>query len=176
MQGSLTAEKNLFYKTEKNTNLSKQRKAERDYYHEQFEIHKTDIRNSYDLKSRSIMKQLINYYAEPLTHLINQSQGIFPEELKLAKVPPIFKCEDEQLVQNYRPISILPFFYKVCEKIVSKYMIECMDENELFYKNQFAFRKQQLHQSCNHNINRKSVKSFIYWKKDCGCLFRLRHS
>ena len=57
---------------------------------------------------------LINYYAEPLTYLINQSisQGIFPEELKLAKVLPIFKCEDEQLVQNYRPISILPFFLK----------------------------------------------------------------
>ena len=34
----------------------------------------------------------------------------FPKELKLAKVLPIFKSKDEQLVQNYRPISILPFF------------------------------------------------------------------
>ena len=34
------------------------------------------------------MKQLVIYYAEPLTHLINQYivQGYFPEELKLAKV------------------------------------------------------------------------------------------
>ena len=79
-----------------------------------------------------------------VTYLINQSisQGIFPEELKLAKVLPIFKCEDEQLVQNYRPISILPFFSRVFEQIVSKYIIEFMDENELFYKNQFGFRKQ----------------------------------
>ena len=62
----------------------------------------------------SIMKQLVNYYAEPLTHMINQSilQGYFPEVLKLAKVLPIYKSEDEQLVQNYRPISILPFFTK----------------------------------------------------------------
>ena len=61
----------------------------------------------------SIMKQLANYYAEPLTHLINKSilQGHFPKELKLAKVLPIFKSEDEELVQNYSPISsILPFF------------------------------------------------------------------
>ena len=60
----------------------------------------------------SFMKQLIKYYAELLTYLINQSisQGIFPEELILAKVLPIFKCEDEQLVQNYRPMSFLPFF------------------------------------------------------------------
>ena len=84
----------------------------------------------------SIMKQLINYYAEPLTYLINQSisQGIFPEELKLAKVLPIFKCEDEQLVQNYRPISILPFFSKVFEKITSKYIIEFMEETNCFTK------------------------------------------
>ena len=62
----------------------------------------------------SIIKQLVNYYTEPLTHLINQSilQGYFPEELKLAKVLPIYKSEDEQLVQNYRPISVLPFCSK----------------------------------------------------------------
>ena len=77
------------------------------------------------------MKQLANYYAEPLTHLINQSilQGHFPKELKLAKVLPIFKSDDEQLVQNYRPISILPFFSQVFENILSKYIIEFMEEN-----------------------------------------------
>ena len=71
------------------------------------------------------MKQLVNYYAEPLTHMINQSilQGYFPEELKLAKVLPIYKYEDDQLVQNYGPISILPLFSKVFEKIMSKYII-----------------------------------------------------
>ena len=66
----------------------------------------------YDELPASIMKQLINYYAKPLTHLINQSvlQSMFPEEMKIAKVIPIYKCEDEQLVTNYRPISILAFF------------------------------------------------------------------
>ena len=34
------------------------------------------------------------------------------------------------------------FSLKKNEKIVSKYIIEYMDENELFYKNQFGFRKQ----------------------------------
>ena len=63
----------------------------------------------------SIMKQLVNYYVEPLNYMINQSilQGYFPKELKLAKVLPIYKSEDEQLVRNYRPISILPFFLKI---------------------------------------------------------------
>ena len=65
------------------------------------------------------MKQLGNYYAEPLTHLINQSisQGLFTEEMKLAKILPIYKSDDEQLVNNYRPISILQFFSIIFEKL-----------------------------------------------------------
>ena len=45
----------------------------------------------YDEIPVSIVKQLGNYYAEPLTHLINKSisQGLFPEEKKLAKSLPI---------------------------------------------------------------------------------------
>ena len=84
---------------------------------------------SFDEIPSSILKQLVNYYAEPLTHLINQSIL----ELKLAKVLPIYKSEDEQLVQNYGPILIIPFFSKVFEKM-SNYIIEFMEENELFYK------------------------------------------
>ena len=35
---------------------------------------------------------------------------LFPEEMKLAMILPIYKSEDEQLVNNYRPISIFFFF------------------------------------------------------------------
>ena len=41
------------------------------------------------------------------------AQGIFPEPLKIARIIPIFKGENEQLVQNYRPISVLPFLLKI---------------------------------------------------------------
>ena len=102
----------------------------------------------YDEIPASIMKQLGNDYVEPLTHLINQSisQGLFPEEMKLAKILPIYKSGDEQLVNNYRSISILHIFSKIFEKIISKYIMEFMDENKLFYGNQFGFRKQ--HSTC----------------------------
>jgi len=55
-----------------------------------------------------------------LTHLVNSSieMGIFPEDAKIAKVVPIFKNDDKKLVTNYRPISILPNFSKIYEKIV----------------------------------------------------------
>ena len=60
--------------------------------------------------------------------------GIVPDELKVARVIPIFKKEDEQLVQNYRPISVLPFFSKFFEKIVATCVIDFLDENMVFFK------------------------------------------
>ena len=97
----------------------------------------------YDEMPASITKQLVPCFVHPLTFLINKSisQGTFPDELKIAKVLPIYKNEDEQLIQNYRPITVLPFFSKIFEKIVSIYMIDFLEDNNLFYDNQFGFRK-----------------------------------
>ena len=50
-------------------------------------------------------------------------QADFPDTLKLMKVIPIYKGIDEQMVQNYRPISILPFFFKIYEKIIYNHII-----------------------------------------------------
>ena len=68
-------------------------------------------------------------------------EGIVPEELKLAKVIPIYKGEDDQLIQNYRPISVLPFFSKIFDKIIFINVIEFLKENKLFYDCQFGFWK-----------------------------------
>ena len=61
-----------------------------------------------------ILKINVDLYATPLTYLINKSiaDGVFPNSLKLAKVIPIYKSEDRSLISNYRPISILPFFFQ----------------------------------------------------------------
>ena len=42
----------------------------------------------------------------------------FPSELKLADVVPAFKKEDSTLVENYRPINLLPVISKIFERIV----------------------------------------------------------
>ena len=44
----------------------------------------------------SILKRCTDSYLQPLTHLINLSisLGIVPDELKVARVIPIFKGED----------------------------------------------------------------------------------
>ena len=43
--------------------------------------------------------------------------GIFPDELKIGRITPIHKKEDEQLLENYRPVSTLPIFGKKSRKL-----------------------------------------------------------
>ena len=58
----------------------------------------------------------------PLTDCINSGilNGIFPDELKLADVTPIYKKSDPDDKVNYRPISILPSLSKIYEKVIYK--------------------------------------------------------
>ena len=67
-----------------------------------------------------VTKACMDEFIEPITHMINESlkSGVFPSELKLARVVPIFKSGDPSFLTNYRPISVLSFFSKVFEKIV----------------------------------------------------------
>ena len=44
--------------------------------------------------------------------------GKFPDELKLGKITPIYKKESDELLENYRPVSTLPIFGKIFEKII----------------------------------------------------------
>ena len=51
--------------------------------------------------------------------VINKSlrQGIFPDELKIARVRLIYKEGPKTDVSNYRPISLLGSISKICEKL-----------------------------------------------------------
>ena len=75
--------------------------------------------SGYDYIVGSIMKQCVDNYITLLTHIINLSiaQGYFPDDCKVAKVILIFKDGDPQDIQNYRPISVLPFFLKYLKKL-----------------------------------------------------------
>ena len=68
--------------------------------------------SGWDELQPKIYKPHMELYIKPLTNLINLSikQGIFPDELKIARVVPIFKSGDKALVSNYRPISVLSCF------------------------------------------------------------------
>ena len=78
-----------------------------------------------------------------LTHIFNLSinEGVFPSELKIAKVVSIFKKGTQLDVNNYRPISLLPVVSKIIERIVYNRVYSYFNRNNFFYKLQFGFRK-----------------------------------
>ena len=88
-------------------------------------------------------KLCVDSYIKPLTFLINSSlrTGVFPSELKLARVVPIFKAGDSSALTNYRPISVLTFFTKVFEKIVYNKLFNFISDNNILYDHQYGFRK-----------------------------------
>jgi len=58
--------------------------------------------------------------ARLLSNVINESiyDGVFPGNLKIPKVVPIFRSEDSEIPTNYRPaVSVLTYFSKIFEKV-----------------------------------------------------------
>ena len=87
---------------------------------------------------------IISSYNElviPLFHICKMSlkQGLFPEKLKIAKVIPLFKSEEPEFVDNYRPISILPAFSKILERVMYNRIYTHVEK--LLYTKQFGFQK-----------------------------------
>ena len=68
------------------------------------------------------------------------SLRIFPSSLKIAKVIPVFKSGAKDNVSNYRPISILPCFSKVLEKLILKRTESFLSKNSISLRTQYGFR------------------------------------
>ena len=75
--------------------------------------------NSISLPLKLIFKSMIN-------------EGVFPEDWKKSNVVPIHKKESKNLTKNYRPISLLPIFSKVFERLVFNTLFNILWQNKLF--------------------------------------------
>ena len=93
--------------------------------------------------STFLLKELRQELAQPLTALFNAClrESRWPDSFKLARVIPVPKKGDQKLVDNYRPISLLPAVSKILEKLVHRKMQEHMEARKLLSDNQFGFRK-----------------------------------
>ena len=67
--------------------------------------------------------------------------GIFPDDLKNAKVIPLHKSDSKENIANYRPISVLPYFSKYFEKTIYNRTISFLGKHSIIKNNQFGFRQ-----------------------------------
>ena len=92
--------------------------------------------------SPDIVKLSIDVICEPLSFLINLAfkSGIFPGQLKIAKIIPIHKKGNKLKVENKRPISLLNIFAKIYEKAIYTRLYSYIEKFNLISVNQHGFR------------------------------------
>ena len=76
-------------------------------------------------------------------------EGVFPQQLKLARVVPVFKSGSKCDESNYRPISLLHAFSKIFEKLMHNRVTQFMENNKSLHDMQFGFRAGR---SCEHAL------------------------
>ena len=69
------------------------------------------------------------------------STGCFSQELKVAKVIPLYKSNSHSVYTNYRPVSVLVCFSKIFEILMYNRLISFVIKYDLLYRYQFGFRK-----------------------------------
>ena len=98
----------------------------------------TDV---YGINSK-ILKETVSLILTPLTNFFNEclGSGVFPDSLKFSKIIPIQKKGDAALLDNYRPISIIPIFGKVLEILIKSRLTKYFEKFRVINEAQFGFR------------------------------------
>ena len=74
---------------------------------------------------------------------ISVDSSVFPSVWKTAPIAPLHKDGPRDDVNNYRPIAVLPVLSKILESHVTKPLTNYLNENNLIFKYQSAFRENQ---------------------------------
>ena len=120
-----------------------------------------------------VIKHCATTIAPTLSSLFNKyiEYGEFPPVLKIGRISPIYKKDAKDNVKNYRPISTLPIFGKIFEKVLYSRIYDYVTSKNILSKTQFGFRKlhatsHAIHQSVNfikksHSASKHVIGTFI---------------
>ena len=105
-----------------------------------------------------ILKLASTVLSPSITALINKSieTATFPDQLKMAKLYPIYKGGSKSDPANYRPISILPTISKNFEKHINKHLVAFLNKYKVIHANQSGFRQK-------HSCQTTLVKLIDQW-------------
>ena len=93
--------------------------------------------------------------------------SVFPDIFKIAEVKSLFKGGDRRVKGNYRPISLLPLFSKLFEKVIATRLRSYLDANDILNCHQFGFRKSYSAELAATNLNDVLLKNLD--RKDITC-------
>ena len=99
--------------------------------------------HGYDDLSMRMLKTCESAVTKPLTILFKNciSQSIFPDNWKKSNICPIHKKDDKHIVNNYRPVSLLPICGKIFERLIFNYFYQfLLEEHNLLSIHQSGFR------------------------------------
>lgn len=107
--------------------------------------------DEYFMNARALLDSM-NVIAQHIADIINDSlsSGVFPYALKKSTIIPIQKKSGTILINEHRPINMLPVFEKLIEKLTYSQLIEYVNKNQLLADHQSGFRRKH---SCETAIN-----------------------
>ena len=81
----------------------------------------------------TILKCAKHLLKKTLAEIFNISviQGKYSSKLKISRINPIFKADDEKDTNNYRPISLLSNLNRIFEKLMYSRLIQYIDQNNI---------------------------------------------
>ena len=91
------------------------------------------------------------------------NSGIVPNIWKKSNVVPVHMKGGKEVVDNYRPVLLLPVFPKILERLIFNSLFEFLHENNMFNENQSGFRPSDL---CQYQL--LSIVHDIYASFDCN--------
>lgn len=91
---------------------------------------------------QKVVEAVIDSIALQLVNIFNTSllRGLFPNELKVTKVNPVYKCDDGLTICNYCHKSVLPVFSKLFGPTVFNRISQFANKHNVLSENQFGFR------------------------------------
>lgn len=109
-------------------------------------FHVSNLKNSSSAGSDTIpviiFKVIKDQIAEPVSHLINLAfeTGVFPDQLKVGRITPVYKKNNHACLKNYRPVTVLNILSKVFERVFYERIVLFLNRNSVLSPFQYGFR------------------------------------
>ena len=87
----------------------------------------------------SLFKKVISKIGKHICNVSFQT-GVFPNKMKIPKVIPLYKSGEKNVFTNYRPISLLPQFSKILDKLYNNRLDMFINKCNILSPSQYGFR------------------------------------